>query len=79
MKALQDHCRHHREAIYLKLKHASYTIDWLAKNIEPPQSDQHAQTLVSNPELAAWAAAHQLLRQNPRNQKNNTGQMTLGL
>ena len=34
MKALQDHCRHHQEAIYLKLKHASYTIDQIVEQIE---------------------------------------------
>jgi hypothetical protein len=70
MKALQDHCRHHREAIYLKLKHASYTIDYLAKNIQPVEPNQHTQTM---------AAAHDLLRQKQRSQKNNSQQMTLGL
>ncbi|MEO0508979.1 MAG: hypothetical protein AAF065_03845 [Verrucomicrobiota bacterium] len=34
MKSLQDHCHHHQEAIYLKLKHASYTIGQLATQIE---------------------------------------------
>lgn len=54
MKALQDHCRHHHEAIYLKLKHASYTIEQIAANIEHTGQNQHAQTM---------AAAHQLLCQ----------------
>lgn len=70
MKALQDHCRHHREALYLKLKHASYTIDHLAKNIQPAEPNQHTQTM---------AAAHDLLRQKQRSQKTNRHQMTLGL
>jgi hypothetical protein len=72
MKALQDHCRHHREAIYLKLKHASYTIDYLAKSIGNTEQNQHTGTL---------AQAHELLRQNRHKQTdhNNTDQMTLGL
>jgi hypothetical protein len=70
MKALQDHCRHHQEAIYLKLKHASYTIDQIAGSIGNAGQNQHTDTL---------AKAHQLLRQNPRSQQNNTDQMTLGL
>ncbi|WPJ97219.1 hypothetical protein SH580_05800 [Coraliomargarita algicola] len=70
MKALQDHCRHHKQDIYLKLKHASYTFDYLAKNIKQAEQNQHTQTM---------AAAHQILRQNQRSQKTNTQQMTLGL
>jgi len=70
MKALQDHCRHHHEAIYLKLKHASYTIDQIAGQIERTGRNQHTQTM---------AAAHQLLCQNPRSHKTNNDQMTLGL
>jgi hypothetical protein len=70
MKALQDHCSHHQEAIYLKLKHASYTIDHLTKNIQSAKPNQHTQTM---------AAAHGLLRQKQRSQKNNSQQMTLGL
>jgi hypothetical protein len=70
MKALQDHCRHHQEAIYLKLKHASYTIDQIAKSIGNAEQNQHTNAL---------AQAHELLRQTPRSPKNNKDQMTLGL
>jgi len=57
-------------AFYLKLKHAGYTIDYLAKNIQPIEPNQHTQTM---------AAAHDLLRQKPRSHKTNKDQMTLGL
>ncbi len=70
MKALQDHCSHHQEAIYLKLKHASYTVTQLASQIEHTTQNQHTNTL---------AAAHQLLRQKQRSHKTNKDQMTLGL
>ncbi|MFP4203342.1 MAG: hypothetical protein ACLFS4_03310 [Opitutales bacterium] len=56
MKCLQDHCRHHREAIYLKLKHAGYTIDQIAADIANAQNrDNHA---------AVLAQAHERTRQN---------------
>ena len=70
MKSLQDHCRHHQEAIYLKLKHASYTMAQIASQIEHSTQNQHTQTL---------AAAHRLLCQNQHKRKTNTDQMTLGL
>jgi len=70
MKALQDHCHHHREALYQKLKHASYTIDWIAKGIEQPSQHQHTDTL---------AKAHQLISQKQRSPKNDHQQRTLGL
>lgn len=70
MKALQDHCHHHKEALYQKLKHASYTIDWIAQGIE--QNNQHQQT-------GALAAAHQLLCKKQRTTKKASNQMTLRL
>jgi anaerobic ribonucleoside-triphosphate reductase len=70
MKVLQDHCHHHKEALYQKLKHASYTIDWIARGIE--QNNQHQQT-------GTLAAAHQLLHQKQRTTKKASNQMTLGL
>jgi len=44
----------------------SYTIDHLAKNIEPAEPNQHTQTM---------AAAHDLLRQKQRSQKTNRHQI----
>lgn len=72
MKALQDHCRHHREAIYLRLKHAGYTIDRIAADIEGMARQNNTNIL---------AEAHQLLRQNHRKKHTTTPspQMTLGL
>lgn len=72
MKALQDHCRHHREAIYLKLKHAGYTIDQIATDIAKTKHAEHTNVL---------AQAHDLIGQNRHKQadQNTTDQMTLGL
>lgn len=72
MKALQDHCRYHREAIYLKLKHAGYTIDQIAGDIAKTKHAEHTGVL---------AQAHDLLGQNRHKQadQNTTNQMTLGL
>ena len=71
MKALEDHCEHHRETIYLKLRKASYTITQIADYIEATHNDNDTQTL---------AAAHHLLRQKQRSHKTRkSDQMTLGL
>lgn len=75
MKALQDHCHHHREAIYLKLKHAGYTIDRIAADIaagQDPPPGNHTSIL---------ARAHELLNQKHRKNRQTkpTDQMTLGL
>ena len=72
MKSLQDHCRHHHEAIYNKLKHASYTIDQITDHI--------AQTPRIDP-TTVLAQAHEILRQNQRTKDppNPSNQMTLGL
>jgi len=71
MKVLQDHCHHHQEFIYLKLKNASYTISQIAECIQTQPTDNNIQTL---------AAAHQLLRQKQRSSKpQKSDQMTLGL
>ncbi len=72
MKALQDHCRHHQEAIYLKLKHAGYTIDQIAADIGKTPHTQHTSVL---------AQAHDLIHRNHRKKPHTskTDQMTLGL
>jgi hypothetical protein len=71
MKALQDHCHHHRETIYLKLRKASYAMGQIADHIQTTPNDNHTQTL---------AAAHHLLRQKQRSHKTReSDQMTLGL
>ena len=71
LKCLQDHCHHHHETLYTKLKHASYSIEEIVKNI-------HA-----NPDnyTTVLAQAHAIMRQSYRS-KNTTAptkQMTLGL
>ncbi len=34
LKCLQDHCHHHHETLYRELKHASYSIEEIVKNIQ---------------------------------------------
>ena len=71
LKCLQDHCHHHHETLYRELKHASYSIEEIVKNIQT-SPENHTTVL---------AQAHALLRQSHRN-KNTTAptrQMTLGL
>mgnify|MGYP000622127338 CR=1 FL=1 len=71
LKCLQDHCHHHHETLYRELKHASYSIEEIIKNIQTGP-DNHTIVL---------AQAHALLRQKQRNKDTSapTKQMTLGL
>ena len=71
LKCLQDHCHYHHERLYRELKHASYSIEEIVKNIQMG-SDNHTTIL---------AQAHALLRQSHRNKETTapTKQMTLGL
>ena len=71
LKCLQDHCHHHHETLYRELKHASYSIEEIVKNIQTG-TDNHTTVL---------AQAHALLRQSHRNKDTTapTKQMTLGL
>ena len=71
LKCLQDHCHHHHETLYRELKHASYSIEEIVKNI---QTGTDNQTIV-------LAQAHALLRQKQLNKDTSapTKQMTLGL
>ena len=34
LKCLQDHCHYHHETLYRELKHASYSIEEIVKNIQ---------------------------------------------
>ena len=71
LKCLQDHCHHHHETLYRELKHASYSIEEIIKNIQTGP-DNHTTVL---------AQAHALLRRSHRNKDTTapTTQMTLGL
>ena len=71
LKCLQDHCHYHHETLYRELKHASYSIEEIVKNIQT-NPDNHTTVL---------AQAHALLRQKQRNKDTTapTKQMTLGL
>ena len=71
LKCLQDHCHRHHQTLYRELKHASYSIEEIVKNIQT-STDNHTIVL---------AQAHALLRQTQRNKDTNAPnkQMTLGL
>ncbi len=72
LKCLQLWLRHNHEQLYNQLKHASYTIDQIAADIEGMNEPNHTSVL---------AQAHELLRQNYRQKHTTTPspQMTLGL
>ena len=72
LKCLQDHCHHHHETLYRELKHASYSIEEIVKNIQSNRPDNHTIVL---------AQAHALLRRSRHNKDTTapTKQMTLGL
>ncbi len=71
LKCLQDHCHHHHETLYGELKHASYSIEEIVKNIQTGPDNR----------TTVLAEAHALLRQGHRKKDTTvpTGQMTLGL
>lgn len=71
LKCLQDHCHYHHETLYRELKHASYSIEEIVKNIQTGPNNH----------TAVLAQAHALLRQSHRNKAAPAPnkQMTLAL